>query len=63
MSLKMRLASEDERLRISAASKGKAKTCAVCGQPGHNKRTCRMLIDPEVQLCPHTFDLAMLWHG
>lgn len=28
------------RQQISETSRGRAKTCALCGEAGHNKRTC-----------------------
>ena len=33
----------------SEGAMGVPKTCAVCGQPGHNKRTCPQVVGPQVR--------------
>ncbi len=37
------------RQHISASARGKAKTCALCGEAGHNKRTCPLNPSAEVR--------------
>ena len=46
------------RQQISASARGKAKTCALCGEAGHNKRTCPLNATSQVG-CPNNISGAV----
>ena len=43
----------EARQARSDSAMGIPKTCAVCGLPGHNKRTCPQITHPAVRLTRH----------
>ncbi|KAK3251982.1 hypothetical protein CYMTET_38700 [Cymbomonas tetramitiformis] len=44
-SMRRSLASPKHRLAISRAKKGQTVRCSMCGEQGHNRRTCPVLLD------------------
>ena len=43
----------EARQARSEGSMGVAKTCTVCGQTGHNRRTCPMVTGSQVRCMSH----------
>ena len=53
----------EARQARSESAMGVPKTCAVCGLPGHNKRTCPQVAHPAVRLTRRVLCTPVEKHG